>query len=159
ESALAFVARTAGISVRGLNAIKYYARIAGEEISVVIGRFRLISAISERSILPELLVIEEATEEEQEYAKSVGLNVAAEAPRPEEEYYEVTFSGEFSRTFAEDVLLPTRFGDFSEFYIKSALEYNLEDPIISLLDVKNSENLHLAARRISEGGGQKAIVT
>lgn len=159
ESALAIVARTAGISVRGLEPIKYYARIADEENSLVNEHIRLIGAISEQSIRPEVLVIEEATEDEQEYAKSVGLKVTAEAPSPEEEYYEVTFSGEFSRTFAEDVLLPTRFGNFSEFYIRSALEYNLEDPVVSLRDDKNSENGYLAARRISEGDGQKVNVT
>lgn len=157
DSALSIVARTAGISVRGLNPIQYVARTSFDPSLSQEERAHVIEQIAEQSIRPSMLIIDDLTTQEAEQAKNLGLNASFELPADVDEQFELYFPSKFARTFAEDVLLPVRFGDYSTIFTRSVDEFKVEDPVISL--VESADGLTLAAQRIGAVDGVKVAIT
>src|SRR5690625_3416624 len=113
DSALAILARTAGISVRGLKPLDYTAFLSSTDHVTSEQRRSWIVGVLNQSVRPRQIVISDLSEDEKELVEERGVRARTQPDTNSENHYQIFFPEEFSRTFAEDVLLPFRFGQFS----------------------------------------------
>lgn len=157
DSALAIVARTAGVPVQGMEPLKYAAHLQLDIDLSQEQRLEKIEALASQSIRPELVFLDELTKEEVKFANSRGLKIGTSLNGVGK--FEVFFPSDFSRTFAEDVLLPVRFGEFSRIYTKPTELFGFEEPIVSPLNAEESENLTLAVIRVGDDSDRSLFLT
>lgn len=159
DSAMAIMARTAGISVKGIKPVNYIAHLNFDELESSEQRMGLIQDVAQQSIRPQAISGHGLTKDELDFACSLDIQVSTEESYEIRSEFDVYFPAEFSRTFAEDVLLPARFGDFSMVYSKPATEFELDEPVVSNIDefVQNDYAL-VAESQNSVSGSAVAVV-
>src|SRR5699024_1509015 len=119
DSAMAIVLRTAGIPVIGLEPTKYTAHLDLQDVETKELRAGIVKDVATQSIRPVQLVVTGVDSEELDSYFSIWDACSAIDPS-EDSDFDVYFPLEFSRTFAEDVLLPVRIGEYSRIYTKPA---------------------------------------
>ncbi|APT94562.1 glycosyl transferase family 1 [Corynebacterium stationis] len=159
ESALSILARTAGISVQGLQPRKYIAVLT--EIATLSERERaaLINRVVTQSVRPSAVIALGLTQDEKVLIEQLGIEASADLQADEELGIEVYFPNEFSRTFAEDVMLPLRFGDYGRILTRDPNTFGLKDYVTTVVDSEAAKNFTLAVRSRSNDESQSITVT
>ena len=139
DSALAILARTAGLSVRGLNPPTYAAHLPSTNGSGEAQRMDWIYAIANQSIRPQEIVISDLSEQEEQLIHGFGIRALSQAEVDSTGEYQIFFPEQFSRTFAEDVLLPFRFGEFSSIQLAPSESYKPGSTLVTPVDNLNDE--------------------
>jgi len=107
DTALVLVARTAGIAVEAPRAPRYGALVDGEDD-------RALESLATQSLRPEAVYVIGPTSKAQARLAPLGVKVIrAEEGTLTEVDWLARWTGDFGRTHAEDLLLATRFGDWS----------------------------------------------
>src|SRR5699024_6383685 len=125
DSALAILARTAGLSVRGLKPLNYTAFLPSADHVSSEQRSAWIVCILNQSVRPRQIVISDMGEDEKKLVEERGVRARTQPAADSESSFKVFFPEEFARTFAEDALLPFRFGEFSTVRMTSSSSYEL----------------------------------
>src|SRR5699024_821517 len=157
DSALAILARTAGISVRGLKPLDYTACLSSTEHVTSEQRRSWIVGVLNQSVRPRQIVISDLSEDEKELVEERGVRARTQPDTNSENHYQIFFPEEFSRTFAEDVLLPFRFGQFSTICLAPSNSYEPGSSLVTPVD--NAENGFDVVVTYSGNQGGAAIVT
>ncbi|NMF31965.1 glycosyltransferase [Corynebacterium ammoniagenes] len=159
ESALAILARTAGVSVRGLEPTKYAAILNELSNLSESERLAIIDRCVAQSVRPSAVVVPGLTSRESESIKQLGIDTYSLAEYDGTYDTEVFFPEDFSRTFAEDVLLPLRFGDYGQILTRSAQSFGSSDYITIPVEATNSDGLTLAVRSRLNDKSQSIAIT
>ncbi|MEX3504915.1 glycosyltransferase [Corynebacterium sp. LK2510] len=136
HSALAVMTRTAGISVRGVELVRYVARLSDSRLSSE-ERRAVIQAIPAQSVRPLAVMRDGLHAEEVHWLEDHGICVIdslSEMPVDVDNWrvFEVIIGPRAGRTWAEDVLLPTRFGDFSEIAVRHFDDFEIDCPVVEI---------------------------
>lgn len=159
ESALSILARTAGISVQGLKPSKYTAVLTDLGNRSEFERLTFIERIATQSVRPDTVVVPELTQSENEYLDEQGIAAYSELDSSAENDIQIYFPQEFSRTFAEDVLLPLRFGDYGEVFIKDPRAFSLNAYVTEPVESGEAEGLSLAMKSRANDESNQIVVT
>lgn len=159
ESALAILARTAGISVQGLEPVKYAAVLNQLGNPSESERLAFIDRVVAQSVRPNAIVVPGLSPRESEVVKQHGIDIYSQEEYGGAYNTEVYFPVEFSRTFAEDVLLPLRFGDYGQILARSAQSFDLNDYVTAPVESTDLEELTLAARSRANDESQAIAIT
>lgn len=157
DSALAILARTAGLSVRGLKPLNYTAFLPSTDHVTSEQRRSWIVGVLNQSVRPRQIVISDLSEDEKELVEERGVRARTQPDTNSENHYQIFFPEEFSRTFAEDVLLPFRFGQFSTICLAPSSSYENGSSLVTPVD--NAENGFDVVVTYSGNQGGAAIVT
>lgn len=157
DSALAILARTAGLSVRGLKPLNYTAFLPSTDHVTSEQRRSWIVGVLNQSVRPRQIVISDLSEDEKELVEERGVRARTQPDTNCENHYQIFFPEEFSRTFAEDVLLPFRFGQFSTICLAPSNSYEPGSSLVTPVD--NAENGFDVVVTYSGNQGGAAIVT
>lgn len=159
ESALSILARTAGIPVQGLKPSKYAAIL--EELGDLKEKERLaaIEHVIAQSVRPSAVVVPELSEREREVLEESGIEAYSDLELCSDCDLEVYFPAEFSRTYAEDVLLPLRFGAYDRILTRDSNSFKCDDFISALIDSDEEEGLTLAVKIRSSDDHQPIALT
>ncbi|AQS73278.1 glycosyltransferase [Corynebacterium ammoniagenes] len=130
ETALSILARTAGISVEGIKPVEYTAVLEDLAMLSPAERLKHIEHVASQSVRPRSVKISDLGEEEAAFVKKYGIQVMLVDDFSASHDIEVHFPKRFSRTFAEDVLLPLRFGEFSSIFVRSKQHYENISPVL-----------------------------
>lgn len=159
ESALSILARTAGIPVVGVEPQNYTAVLEVAEALTATDRLSMIKRVASQSVPPQLVIVPELTEPEAEVLDRYGIKSTAKLGRPIKGSIEVFFPIAFSRTFAEDVLLPLRFGEFSNVYLRKTESFTIDSSVANPMDHGNTEVLPLVVRNAQATDSRSIAVT
>lgn len=159
ESALAIVARTAGIPVQGIKPLDYAVEIYEDESNVSSNRLDIVHSLISQSILPKAIFIENATKVERENCADAGIQVIGGSTDIASFEYVVSVDRPVQRTYVEDVLLPSRFGDWDAFYVKSDSEFDDSHRIVEYHEDASSDGSTLVARRSIPTGAGSVVTT
>ncbi|MFH0411409.1 glycosyltransferase [Corynebacterium sp. L4756] len=158
ESALSILARTAGISVQGLKPSKYTAILTDLGNRSESERLTFIERVVAQSVRPSAVVVPELTQSEADYLDAQGITSFSDFDSATDNDIEIYFPQEFSRTFAEDVLLPLRFGDYGKVFIKDSRSFALSDYVTEPLESGETDGLSLAMKsRVNDENNRIAV--
>lgn len=157
DSALALLARTVGLPVRGLKPINYTAHLPATEHGAPEQRSAWIVDIINQSVRPSHIVVSDLSEDEHKLIQGSGVRASTQADADSENSYQVFFSKQFSRTFAEDVLFPFRFRDFSTVRLAPSGTYEPGSSVVTPEDGAHVAFDVVATCRGNQGGA--AVVT
>nr|WP_118854838.1 glycosyltransferase [Corynebacterium sp. HMSC059E07] len=166
ETALAILARTAGVPVSGLHLAQYVARLELVDCDATT-RDEIITALLSQSRLPLAVLSNTLNDADRAQIEAAGIRVVdslEEAETLSDNLFEVAFAQPAARTFAEDVLLPTRFGDYEEIHVRDGESFAISDPTIELLgdaEAAGRSSDGIVARRIGDQslGYPRVVVT
>lgn len=159
ESALSILARTAGISVQGLKPPKYTAVLTDLGNRSESERLTSIERVVAQSVRPSAVVVPELTQSEADHLEAQGIPAYSDLDSATENDIEIYFPKEFSRTFAEDVLLPLRFGDYGKVFTKDPRSFGLKDYVTEPIESGETEGLSLAMKSRGNDEKNKIAVT
>jgi glycosyltransferase involved in cell wall biosynthesis len=157
DSALAIVARTAGLSVRGLKPLNYVAYLPSTHHAAPDQRWAWIEGIVNQSVQPSQIVISDLSEDERQLLEERGVRARTQPVADSESSIKVFFPEQFARTFAEDVLLPLRFGEFSTIRMASSDSYEPGATVVTPID-NAKDDFDVVVTYSGKKGGE-AIVT
>ncbi|WP_342318173.1 glycosyltransferase [Corynebacterium mayonis] len=135
ESALPILVRTAGIAVRGLEGARYVAQFMPNHASDE-ARERTLRACISQSVPPLAVLRSGLTESEEHFLEAHGVKVLSTAQDVPScgDVFAVQFNENSGRTWAEDVLLPMRFGEFTAVHVRSPKFFAIDDPVVEMRD-------------------------
>lgn len=144
DTALSILARTAGLSVRGLKPIAYAAHIDIDGLVSADSRKERIMQVVNQSVRPCSIVLSNFRSEDKNFIERLGIEAYPLSELPTQSDAIVYFPERFSRTYAEDVLLPLRFGDYSSVYTASTVSHHFGQAVVSPV-AGSTKELRLAA--------------